>query len=173
MLLSRVRDDHSQPLVTKTPGKSVIANRFGRQENNLQASATLTGKGKTQRIAPPLHDKTPLPNRTAHLATPGPKSTLSIALQKNVLPSSTRKNMRTPQSASKSAAAQTFKTPVTHGHYWDDVEDERLSFEHQSEEYVKSEATVQHEVKDDIEYMPPTAICSSLHRTFMRAGVDS
>jgi hypothetical protein len=170
MLVSRVRDEYSQqqPLITKTPGKSAIAHRLGRQENHVQGSATLTGK--TQRttvvVATPLHDKTPFPNRIAPARTPGPqkqlaKSTLSIA---HVRPSSTRKNVRTPQSASKSPPnLTTFKTPVMRQLEWDDVGDESLSFERPNAEDLKTDVIVQPVVDEDedIEYMPPTAICSS------------
>jgi hypothetical protein len=105
-------------------------------------------KGKAP-LAPsrPLGDKTPFPNRIANHATPLQVTKPVFNVTPGVLlrPSSARKHIRLPHSASKS-----FQTPVTGGNHWDvsdvDINPEVAVVPHQS---------IEEDDCDEVEYMPP------------------
>jgi hypothetical protein len=100
-------------------------------------------------IAPsrPLGDKTPFPNRIANHATPFQmtKPIFDVTPGALLRPSSARKHVRLPRSASKS-----FQTPLTGGDHWDvsdiDINPEVVAAPSQS---------IEEEDYDEIEYMPP------------------
>ncbi|KAF9227107.1 hypothetical protein BS17DRAFT_446179 [Gyrodon lividus] len=96
----------------------------------------------------PLGDKTPFPNRTATnqaiLPVAGAKISKPALLEGSLRPSSARKHVRLPGSASKS-----FETPVTGGHHWD-VSD--IDIEVDTAAVNKS---IEAEDYGEIEYMPP------------------
>ncbi|KAF9227062.1 hypothetical protein BS17DRAFT_814006 [Gyrodon lividus] len=96
----------------------------------------------------PLGDKTPFPNRTATnqaiLPAAGAKISKPALLEGSLRPSSARKHVRLPGSASKS-----FETPVTGGHHWD-VSD--IDIEVDTAAVNKS---IEAEDYGEIEYMPP------------------
>jgi hypothetical protein len=109
----------------------------------------------------PLLDKTPFTNRAgAPLVTPlarGPKiAKLPLSISHTAIqtpgaflrPSSTRKHIRVPRSASKS-----FETPQSQGQHWD-VSD--ISIE--GAEVAVVNESIEEEDCDDIEYMPPSAV---------------
>ncbi|KAG0707058.1 hypothetical protein DFH29DRAFT_770669, partial [Suillus ampliporus] len=110
---------------------------------------TTKSKGKEPVIlAPsrPLGDKTPFPNRISNYATPL-QVTKPIFVTPGALlrPSSARKHVRLPRSASKS-----FQTPVTGGNHWD-VSDIDIN----PEVAVAPNQSIEEEDYDEIEYMPP------------------
>ncbi|KAG1871311.1 hypothetical protein DFJ58DRAFT_763289 [Suillus subalutaceus] len=125
--------------------------------NTLQPQKILKGhdgttksKGKEPVIlAPsrPLGDKTPFPNRIVNHATPlqMTKPIFDVTPGALLRPSSARKHIRLPRSASKS-----FQTPLTGGNHWDvsdiDINPEVIAAPSQS---------VEEEDYDEIEYMPP------------------
>lgn len=109
----------------------------------------------------PLIDKTPFANRSgAPFVTPLPRgskiSKLSLVDSQSKFqtpdglprPSSTRKHIRVPRSASKS-----FETPQTEGNHWD-VSD--ISIE--GPEMAAVNESIEEEDCSEIEYMPPTAV---------------
>lgn len=95
----------------------------------------------------PLGDKTPFPNRIANHATPFQmtKPIFDVTPGALLRPSSARKHVRLPRSASKS-----FQTPLTGGNHWDvsdiDINPEVVAAPSQS---------IEEEDYDEIEYMPP------------------
>jgi hypothetical protein len=108
-----------------------------------------------------LLDKTPFANRAgAPLITPLPRgskiakipfSVSQTALQTPgalLRPSSTRKHIRVPRSASKS-----FETPKSQGNHWD-VSD--ISIEGPDTAAVNE--AIEEEDNDEIEFMPPSAV---------------
>ncbi|EPQ57153.1 hypothetical protein GLOTRDRAFT_137554 [Gloeophyllum trabeum ATCC 11539] len=115
----------------------------------------------------PLLDKTPFPNRTARtLRTPeladekiAKLSFLDVETdvpgssqqQQHLRPSSSRKSLRLP----RSATSIKFRTPVTTGNHWD-VSDGEVQV--QAENADAEQEAVEVEDDDEIEYMPPTAI---------------
>ncbi|KAG1812208.1 uncharacterized protein BJ212DRAFT_1276998 [Suillus subaureus] len=125
--------------------------------NTLQPQKILKGhdgttksKGKEPVIlAPsrPLGDKTPFPNRISNHATPlqMTKPIFDVTPGALLRPSSARKHIRLPRSASKS-----FQTPLTGGNHWDvsdiDIIPEVVAAPSQS---------IEKEDYDEIEYMPP------------------
>ncbi|KAG2052015.1 hypothetical protein BDR06DRAFT_888646 [Suillus hirtellus] len=125
--------------------------------NTLQPQKILKGhdgptksKGKEPVIiAPsrPLGDKTPFPNRVANHATPlqMTKPIFDVTPGALLRPSSARKHVRLPRSASNS-----FQTPLTGGNHWDvsdiDINPEVVAALNQS---------IEEEDYDEIEYMPP------------------
>ncbi|KAG1739295.1 hypothetical protein EDB19DRAFT_1908932 [Suillus lakei] len=94
----------------------------------------------------PLGDKTPFPNRIASHATPlqMTKPVFDVTPGALLRPSSARKHVRLPRSASKS-----FQTPVTGGHHWD-VSDIDIN-----PEVAAAPSQLIEEDYDEIEYMPP------------------
>jgi hypothetical protein len=117
----------------------------------------------------PLLDKTPFQNRTrnanAPFFTPAPHSTKLYLLDPqsadsqllsqgsgSLRPSSTRKHIRIPRSASKS-----FETPISKGNPY---EADDISIE--VPEVVEKKQVIGEEDYDEIEYMPPSAICEFL-----------
>ncbi|KAF9241780.1 hypothetical protein BU15DRAFT_73128 [Melanogaster broomeanus] len=95
----------------------------------------------------PLGDKTPFPNRTANHATlhvTGTKISKPALLEGSLRPSSARKHVRLPRSASKS-----FETPVTGGHHWD-VSDIDIEVD-----TAVANKSIEEEDYCEIEYMPP------------------
>lgn len=109
----------------------------------------------------PLLDKTPFANRAGvPLTTPLTRGSKIVKLPLSVThtalqtpgtllrPSSTRKHIRVPRSASKS-----FETPQSQGQHWDvsDVSIEGL-------EAVAVNESIEEEDCDEIECMPPSAI---------------
>jgi hypothetical protein len=119
----------------------------------------------------PLLDKTPFTNRAgAPLDTPlsrGPKiSKLPLSASYTTLqtpgtllrPSSTRKHIRVPRSASKS-----FETPQSQGQHWD-VSDVSI----ECPETAVVNESIEEEDDGEIEYMPPSAIgkCCVLSQYF-------
>lgn len=125
----------------------------------------------TRNATRPLVDKTPFPNRTGgqQFQTPLPQGSkfagLSFLEPGTLLqfdktpdallrPSSTRKHVRPPRSASKS-----FETPVNNGNHWD-VSDLSIVMP----EAQAPEAIVEDDY-DEIEYMPPNNLGTCLdHR---------
>lgn len=115
-------------------------------------------------VARPLADKTPAPNRlnTASFTTPlphtGKRAKLSALNFDDVKksetpvasPSSTRKKLRFPRSASKS-----FETPVTKGDHWN-VSDVSIDLAGNSLEDVNEKD--EEPDYSDIEYMPPRSV---------------
>lgn len=111
----------------------------------------------------PLLDKTPFANRAgAVFITPLPHSSKKLPFAKLPLadhshqtptllrPSSTRKHIRVPRSASKS-----FETPQSQGNHWD-VSD--ISIECPDVGAAVVNESIEEEDYDEIEYMPPTAV---------------
>ncbi|KIJ68020.1 hypothetical protein HYDPIDRAFT_25469 [Hydnomerulius pinastri MD-312] len=94
----------------------------------------------------PLGNRTPFPNRTAIQVTlgTGAKIAKPALLEGSLRPSSARKHVRLPRSASKS-----FETPVTGGHHWDvsDVDIEVGT--------AAVNQSIEEEDYGEIEYMPP------------------
>ncbi|KAK0475623.1 hypothetical protein EDD18DRAFT_1089808 [Armillaria luteobubalina] len=149
-------------MLAKTPGRVVYQN-----ENANRGPATVHGKGKntlmqtpfnggkfnkegtqgkltTQR---PLVDKTPFPNRTGvQFQTP---YTFNFASPDSVLrPSSLRRHVRVPRSATKS-----FETPVNTGNPW------HCDVSIGSPEIVVKQLVLEDDL-DEIEYMPPNTLGS-------------
>ncbi|KZT04291.1 uncharacterized protein LAESUDRAFT_657988 [Laetiporus sulphureus 93-53] len=194
MLSSRPLDlNHGDGPSFKTPARG-LKGKNGPQENVYGLSMTVNAKGKSLqtprrpltvqshkalsnsikpmvRIARPLGDKTPFPNRVAPAVpfeSPAPKTgklaKLSLldaddtpakpAISPGALlrPSSARKSLRAPR---PSLVGNCFKTPITTGNHWD-VSDGDVSVAEAEAEEEKVE--VQEEDYDEIEYMPPTAI---------------
>ncbi|KAG2127494.1 hypothetical protein DEU56DRAFT_891492 [Suillus clintonianus] len=110
---------------------------------------TIKFKGKEPVIlAPsrPLGDKTPFPNRIANHATPLQMTKPMFVTPGALLrPSSARKHVRLPRSASKS-----FQTPVTGGNHWD-VSDIDIN----PEVTAAPSQSIEEDDYDEIEYMPP------------------
>ncbi|KAK0475801.1 hypothetical protein IW261DRAFT_458709 [Armillaria novae-zelandiae] len=149
-------------MLAKTPGRIVHQN-----ENANRGPATVHGKGKntllqtpfnggkfnkegtqgkltTQR---PLVDKTPFPNRTGvQFQTP---YAFNFASPDSVLrPSSLRRHVRVPRSATKS-----FETPVNTGNPWN------CDVSIGSPEIVVKQLVLEDDL-DEIEYMPPNTLDS-------------
>ncbi|KAK0216849.1 hypothetical protein IW262DRAFT_150857 [Armillaria fumosa] len=147
-------------ILAKTPGRIIHQN-----ENANRGPATVHGKGKntllqtpfnggkfnkegtqgkltTQR---PLGDKTPFPNRTGvQFQTP---YTFNFASPDSVLrPSSLRRHVRVPRSATKS-----FETPVNTGNPWN------CDVSIGSPEIVVKQLVLEDDL-DEIEYMPPNSL---------------
>ncbi|KAJ8586117.1 hypothetical protein M405DRAFT_795972 [Rhizopogon salebrosus TDB-379] len=105
-------------------------------------------KGKAP-LAPsrPLGDKTPFPNCIANHATPlqVTKPVFNVMPGALLRPSSARKHIRLPHSASKS-----FQTPVTGGNHWD-VSDIDIN----PEVAVVPNQLIEEDDCDEVEYMPP------------------
>ncbi|RDB15593.1 hypothetical protein Hypma_004049 [Hypsizygus marmoreus] len=111
--------------------------------------------------ARPLGDKTPFPNRIGghQFQTPAPQISKSLCLEPQTLlqptktpdallrPSTARKHVRVPRSASKS-----FETPMNNGHHWDVSELSIVLPEAQVQE------TMPEEDDDEIEYMAPNTL---------------
>ncbi|KIJ08425.1 hypothetical protein PAXINDRAFT_88851 [Paxillus involutus ATCC 200175] len=163
--------------LTKTPGCALVKSRNALQENALRnPPMTVIGKGKKivqntpfqlktlhlpgKQAGPsklkdtpalrPLGDKTPFPNRTANqqtLPTAGTKISKPALLEGSLRPSSARKNVRLPRSASKS-----FETPVTGGHHWD-VSDIDIEVD-----TAVANQSIEEEDHGEIEYMPPKVV---------------
>lgn len=126
-----------------------------------------------------LADKTPLPNRhnNAAFVTPAPNALKISKLPLTSLvydagqtetplqpPSTSRKKLRIPRSASKS-----FETPVTKGDHWN-VSDVSIDVDGLNLDEVKEDDTNEPDYSDP-EYMPPTAIGESGARTRPLAGL--
>ena len=109
---------------------------------------TTKSKGQAS-LAPsrPLGDKTPFPNRVHNHATPFQvtKPVFDVTPGALLRPSSARKHIRLPHSASKS-----FQTPVTGGNHWD-VSDIEIN----PEVVAEPNQSIEEEDYDEIEYMPP------------------
>jgi len=130
----------------------MLKSRSALQENvGRHIPVTVDGKAKKAPVilAPsrPLGDKTPFPNRIANHATPLKtiKPIFNITPGALLRPSSARKHVRLPRSASKS-----FQTPLNGGNHWDvsdiDIDPEVVAAPSQS---------IEEEDYDEIEYMPP------------------
>ncbi|KAG2341076.1 hypothetical protein BDR05DRAFT_936817 [Suillus weaverae] len=108
---------------------------------------TTKSKGKEPAPSRPLGDKTPFPNRIANHSTPlqMTKPIFDVTPGALLRPSSARKHVRLPRSASKG-----FQTPLTGGDHWDvsdiDINPEVVAAPSQS---------IEEEDYDEIEYMPP------------------
>ncbi|OAX40922.1 hypothetical protein K503DRAFT_736667 [Rhizopogon vinicolor AM-OR11-026] len=95
----------------------------------------------------PLGDKTPFPNRIVNHSTPLQviQPLFDVTPSAFLRPSSARKHIRLPRSASRS-----FQTPVTGGNHWDvsdiDINPEVAAAPNQS---------IEEEDYEEIEYMPP------------------
>ncbi|KAJ6526946.1 hypothetical protein DFH09DRAFT_1187181 [Mycena vulgaris] len=117
----------------------------------------------------PLVDKTPFPNRDAphkfNTPLPGEQKIAKLVLldtnRPNLLhpndtpdsvarPSSTRKHVRVPRSASKN-----FETPLTNGNHWDVSE---LEIVVPAVEELEAPVAVESDDYDEIEYMPPNTL---------------
>jgi hypothetical protein len=124
----------------------------------------------TTRIVRPLGDKTPFPNRVGNqqLQTPlqqsskirvqsflEPQSLLHFEKTPESLhrPSSLRKHVRVPRSASKS-----FETPPNQGHHWD-ISDASIVI---PESQVQETVAEPENDYDEIEYMPPNTLGASI-----------
>ncbi|KAK0440307.1 hypothetical protein EV421DRAFT_793197 [Armillaria borealis] len=150
-------------MLAKTPGRVIHQN-----ENANRGPATVHGKGKntllqtpfnggkfnkegtqgkltTQAPSRPLVDKTPFPNRTGvQFQTP---YTFNFASPDSVLrPSSLRRHVRVPRSATKS-----FETPVNTGNPWN------CDVSIGSPEIVVQQLVLEDDL-DEIEYMPPNTL---------------
>lgn len=103
------------------------------------------GKLTTQAPSRPLVDKTPFPNRTGvQFQTP---YTFNFASPDSVLrPSSLRRHVRAPRSATKS-----FETPVNTGNPW------QCDVSIGSPEIVVQQLVLEDDL-DEIEYMPPNTL---------------
>ncbi|KAG2154468.1 uncharacterized protein EDB93DRAFT_1048800, partial [Suillus bovinus] len=144
------------PLTVDGKAKKVALQKAPFCPNTLQPQKILKGHDGTTKskgkepviVAPsrPLGDKTPFPNRVANHATPLQMTKIIFDVTPGALlrPSSARKHVRLPRSASKS-----FQTPLTGGNHWDvsdiDINPEVVAAPTQSIE----------EDYDEIEYMPP------------------
>ncbi|PBK89565.1 hypothetical protein ARMGADRAFT_935461 [Armillaria gallica] len=150
-------------MLAKTPGRVMRQN-----ENANRGPATVHGKGKntllqtpfnggkfnkegtqgkltTQAPSRPLVDKTPFPNRTGvQFQTP---YAFNFASPDSVLrPSSLRRHVRAPRSATKS-----FETPVNTGNPW------QCDVSIGSPEIVVQQLVLEDDL-DEIEYMPPNTL---------------
>lgn len=144
----------------KTPGRMTLKGRSALQENALHQGSkpTVVTTHVSSRV---LLDKTPFANRAgAPLNTPLPRGSkltkMPLSISQSVFqtpgtllrPSSTRKHIRVPRSASKS-----FETPQSQGNHWD-VSD--ISIE--GPETATVNESIGEEDTDEVEYMPPSAI---------------
>ena len=134
---------------------------FFLEKNLTQGKPTII---TTRPVVRPLGDKTPFPNRTGnqHFQTPLPQPSkfpaLSLVEPDTLLrfertpesllrPSSLRKHVRAPRSASRS-----FETPPNQGNHWDISEGSIVIPESEVQEIT---ALDDH---DEIEYMPPNTL---------------
>ncbi|KAG1751312.1 uncharacterized protein EDB91DRAFT_1195882 [Suillus paluster] len=145
------------PVTVDGKGKKAALQQTPFHLNTLQSQKILKDhdgttkfKGKEPIIlvpSRPLGDKTPFPNRIANHATPlqVTKPIFDVTPGALLRPSSARKHVRLPRSASKS-----FQTPVTGGNHWDvsdiDINPEVAAVPNQP---------IEEEDYDEIEYMPP------------------
>jgi hypothetical protein len=148
--------------------RASIKSQFYLSSINVNLEKDQAGKPMTvtTRTTRPLGDKTPFPNRVGnqHFQTPLPQSSkiqVQLSLESESLPrfektpesllrpSSLRKHVRVPRSASKS-----FETPLNKGHHWDISEGSIVISESQVQETV----TEPENDYDEIEYMPPNTL---------------
>ncbi|KAF5386070.1 hypothetical protein D9615_002689 [Tricholomella constricta] len=163
---NKARAENAVPMTVHGKGKEMtIRTPFPAQKAQKDIQTT-QAQGKpviltTRPNARPLGDKTPFPNRarTEQFQTPLPKlakfPVLSLLESQTLLhpnktpdsqlrPSSARKHVRVPRSASRS-----FETPVNNGNHWDVSELSIVIPEAQNQE------TLPEDDHDEIEYMPP------------------
>lgn len=128
------------------PLRSPAEPEKNRKHNDETTKSNFKGK---ELLAPsrPLGDKTPFPNRISSHVTPLQvlKPAFDVTPGALLRPSSARKHIRLPRSASKS-----FQTPVTGGNHWD-VSDIDIN----TEVAAAPNQSIDEEDYDDIEYMPP------------------
>ncbi|KAK0186444.1 hypothetical protein F5146DRAFT_985785 [Armillaria mellea] len=161
--ISRNNDLTQRQMLAKTPGRIIHQN-----ENANRGPATIHGKGKntllqtpfnggkfnkegtqgkltTQAPSRPLVDKTPFPNRIGvQFQTP---YTFNLASPDSVLrPSSLRRHVRVPRSATKS-----FETPINTGNPWN------CDVSIGSPEIMVQQLVLEDDL-DEIEYMPPNTL---------------
>ncbi|KAF8836886.1 hypothetical protein BDN67DRAFT_886505, partial [Paxillus ammoniavirescens] len=146
------------PMTVIGKGKKIVQNtpfqlktlQTDRVLKDLPGKQVGPSKLKDTPAARPLGDKTPFPNRTANqqtLPAAGTKLSKPALLEGSLRPSSARKNVRLPRSASKS-----FETPVTGGHHWD-VSDIDIEVD-----TAVANQPIEEEYHGEIEYMPPKVV---------------
>jgi hypothetical protein len=164
MLSARHLDDSLYRQTTKTPGRK-LKGRYVPLENTVfhgpqtgKKLVSQTPKTQVSKPARPLVDKTPFQNRKRNSPAFGtPPQILKLGFGEpndklgtpNLqLPSSTRKHIRAPRSATRS-----LETPLNGGHHWD-VSDIEIAV---PETQPVAEQTPTDDF-DEIEYMPPHTI---------------
>jgi hypothetical protein len=179
MLSSRHDGLVHNAFLAKTPGRSVLKGRTGLRENLIH-HGPMTGNAKGKKQHTPFHPRTlrefnicciwpklniiPEPQRafkqdhesksSIFLDPPAFEVHHSLVTP---LPSSTRKHSRVPRSASRS-----FETPVTRGNPYD-VSDISIDVaDVMPVAGAANQSSVIEEDYDEIEYMPPTAIGTTL-----------